>query len=239
VRRFAFFLALFVVPVLAAGCVGADARRAEALLQQAEQAQRDVRSEGFVVRFTTDAEGRSAGVAMQGGAVLKGAGAGDFYLTASGTGQLESNALSFAVMRRAGTVTVREQGRTETLPVAAAQTRLGSEVGDFTKSLDVAQYVTSVSVGETELAGRPADRIVGKLDTKALLNGIGGMGSQSLGALGVDFGGIRAVLYIPRDTHLVEVMFADLDVKVAGHKAHLHVSVALNDVDQPVDFPTL
>jgi len=241
VRLLAPILACLVAPALLAGCVGADGRYAESLLQQAAAAQQSVRSEGIVMRFTMDADGHSGGVAMEGGAYLKGPNAGDFFMRGNGTGELalSGEATNFALVRRAGVVTVHAAGRTENMPVSEADAKFGPDVVDIAKFLDIAQYVKSVSVDETTLGGRPADRIVGKLDTSSLLKGVAGFGTQALGAAGVHFGDIRAVLFVPHDTHLVEVMFADMTITAGGHKGHMHMSVAVNGINKPVSFPTL
>jgi hypothetical protein len=229
-----------------AGCIGADANRAQSLLQQAEVASQSVRSEGFVVRITFDAEGQSGGFALQGGAQLKGAGAGDFFLTGLPTGAMATSAskFTFTAVRRGSTITLRTPAGTRTVPVPQAQSQLGTNVGNPTKLLDLAQYVTSVSVDQTNLGGEPADRIVGKLDTSKLLGSVGGfdkngLAKQLFDKAGVHFGDIRAVLFVARDSHLVKVMFADMDIGAQGKNAHIHLSIALNRINQPVAFPTL
>lgn len=231
---------------LLAGCVGADATRAQALLQQAQVAQQAVRSEGFVVRLTFEADGHSAGLGMQGAAQLKGAGAGDFYLKAIPLGELATASaaqLNFTVVRRRGTVAFRTAAGTRTMSLPQAQTQLGAGVGNPTSFIDAARYVKSVSVDSTDLAGQPVDRIVGKLDTGKLMSSVGvganGFAKQLLDGAGVHVGDIRAVLFVARDTHLLKVMFADMDIHAGGKTGHMHLSIALNDVNQPVAFPTL
>ena len=51
-------------------------------------------------------------------------------------------------------------------------------------------------------------------------------------------GDIRAVLFVAEDTHLLKVMFADMDIQAGGKTAHIHLSIALNGVNRPVAFPT-
>jgi hypothetical protein len=226
--------------------MGADANRAQALLQQAQVASQSVRSEGFVMRISFDAQGHSGGFALQGGAQLKGATAGDFYLTGMPTGEMATSAtqFSFTAVRRGSTITLRTPSGTRTLPVPQAQSQLGTSVGNPTKLLDLAQYVKSVSVSSTQLGGESADRIVGKLDTSKLIGSVGGLGKsglmkQLLEKANVHFGDIRAVIFVARDTHLVKVMFADMDISAQGKQAHIHLSIALNRINQPVAFPTL
>jgi hypothetical protein len=244
-RRLPCLLALACLPLLAVACTGADANRAHALLQQAQAAQQSIRSEGFVMQLSVDAEGHSGGLAIRGGAQLKGASAGDFYLTANPTGALAAQAAQseFTVVRRGSTITVRTPAGTRTMPVPQAQSRLGIGVEDPAKLLALARYVKSVSVGSTKLDGEPADRIVGKIDTSKLLGSLGGqdrsgLAQQLLHRLGVRFGDIDAVLFLARDSHLVRVMFADMNIGAGGRKVHIHLSIVPNDVNRPVDFPT-
>src|SRR5690242_9812197 len=207
-RRFALLLAALGVSAGLSGCVGPDGPKAEALLQQAQEAQANVSSERFVMRLDVEAAGRQVSIAMQGGAYLKGPRRGDFVLTVDGSGIPGLENTTTTVVRHGATAEVRANGRTEEIPVPTAESRFGSPVG----MLDLARYVTSVSVDSSQYEGRPADRIVGKLDTQALLANAG-VASSLLGSSGVHFGDIRAVLFVPRDSHRVEVMFADLDVK--------------------------
>jgi hypothetical protein len=244
-RRLTCLLALASLPALAAGCTGADASRAQALLQQAQAAQQSVRSEGFVMQLSVAAEGRSGGLAIRGGAQLKGANAGDFYLTGQPTGSLAAQAaqFNFTVVRRGSTITVRTPAGTRTMPISQAQSRLGMGVQDLTTFLDLARYVKSVSVSSTKLDGAPSDRIAGKIDTSKLLTSLGGhdnsgLAQQLLRRLGVRFGDVDAVLFLARDTHLVRVMLADMNIRAGGHNVHIHLSIVPNGVNRPVDFPT-
>ena len=197
------------------------------------------------MQLSFDSAGRSGGFAMRGGAQLKGANAGDFYLTGQPTGALGAQAaqFDFTVVRHGSTVTVRTPAGTRTMPIPQAQSGLGTSVQDPTKLLDLARYVKSVSVGSTTLDGAPVDRIVGKIDTGKLVGSLGGLdknglAQQLLHRLGVHLGDVEAVLFLARDTHLVRVMLADMDLGAGGHKAHVHVSIVLKDVNRPVDFPT-
>src|SRR5215211_925474 len=168
-RALATALACLAVSVVASGCVGPEGRRAEALLEQAAAAQEHVVSESFVLRAGADFDGRAATIEMQGGGYLKGARAGDFYATMNGSGVSELGALDMAMSRTGDAVTVRAAGRTVPMSAPAAE----KEYGSPTDLLDLARYVKSVSVGEGSLEGRPADRIVGTLDTQAMLESAG------------------------------------------------------------------
>ncbi len=232
-RRIPALVACFGATVLLAGCIGAEGKQAETLLRRAALAQDGVTSERFVLRLDVETGGESMTMAMQGGAYLKGPSAGDFYLKLTGSAGSEGGPLNASIMQRGNVAAIEEDGRAERIPVSEAEEEFGSP----TDMLDLARYVKSVSVDGTRLRDRPADRIVGILDTKALLESSGELTTKLLGEAGVHLSDIRAVLFVPRDTHLVEVMFADFDVTVHGEKAHVHLSVALSDFDKPVPIP--
>jgi len=218
-----------------AGCSTAAGRQAEALLQRANAAHATVRSERFIVRFDIEAEGHNFTMAMQGGMYLKGPQAGDFSFIVTADGTPELNSLNMTIVRHGATATIHANGQTVTVPAPTAEQQVGSPM----QLLDLERYVKSVSVDETDLAGRPADRIVGTLDTQALLKSAASLTTKALGSSGVSFGDIRAVLFIPRDTHLMEVMFADFDVHADGQTAHMHMSIATSGYNKPVAIPSV
>jgi hypothetical protein len=232
-------LVLAASAVLLAGCSGADAQRAQQLLQQAQTAQQAVGSERLIARFDIEADGKTAQIAMQGGAYSKGPQAGDFYFTMTGAMPDGSTALDMLVEKRGSTVFLRTNGQTQQLTVPEAQQQLGSSFSDLSQLSDLERYVKAVSVSDTDLAGRPADRIVGTIDTQGLFSGVSGVSSKLLGDVGVHLGDVRVALTIPRDTHLVEAMVAEVSMSAQGHAAHLTMSLGVTDLNQPVDFPTV
>ena len=229
-KRLAVPLVVLVAAGLLAGCTAAEARRAEALLRQAQLAQRQVRTESFVLRLGVEGAGRTVSINIGGGAR-----AGDFFMQMSGSGFPGSNALDVAAERLGGTVTIRAGGQSETLPALAARTKLG--LGNVAGLVGAAQYVKSVSVDATDLDGRPADRIVGTVDMQRLIASLGGVGSSALGIGGVHVGDARVVLFVPRDTHLVEVMLVDTTISAHGQSVDMHLSLALDGVNKPLSFP--
>ena len=232
-RRIALLGATLLAPLALSGCIGVEGKQAETLLQRASAAQDVVRSERFVVRFDFEGDGHKVTMAMQGGGYLRGPRAGDFYFTMTGTGAPELNAMDIRVMRRGNVAAVRVNGQTHSMPAPKAQQQFGSP----TDMLELAKYVKSVSVDDANLGDRPADRIVGTLDTNALLKSSGNLATKLLEAEGVQISDIRAVLFVPRDTHLVEVMFADVDLTGEGHELHMHMSIATSGVNKPVAIP--
>jgi hypothetical protein len=232
-RRIALLGATLLAPLALSGCIGIEGKQAETLLQRASAAQDALKSERFVVRFDFVADGHKATMAMQGGGYLKGPHAGDFYFTMTGAGVPELRAMDVRVMRRGNVAAVRVNGQTQRMAAPAVQEQFGSP----TDMLGLAKYVKSVSVDEANLGDRPADRIVGTLDSNALLNSTGDLAKKVLESSGVQISDVRAVLFVPRDTHLVEVMFADLDITGEGHEVHMHISIATSGANKPVAIP--
>src|SRR5690349_9845771 len=152
-RRFALLLVALGVSAGLSGCVGPDGQKAEALLQRAQEAQANVSSERFVMRFDVEAEGRQVSIAMQGGAYLKGPHRGDFVFTIDGSGVPGLESMTTTVVRHGATAEIRANGRTQEIAVPTAESRYGSPVA----MLDLARYVTSVSVDSSRYDGRPAD----------------------------------------------------------------------------------
>jgi hypothetical protein len=105
--------------------------------------------------------------------------------------------------------------------------------------LGLERYVKSVTVDTADFKGRPADRIVGKIDVQHLLGSFGGAAAATLANAGVHVGDARVVLFVPRDTRLVEELSADVTIRNAGQSAKLRLSVALTSVDKPVSIPVL
>ena len=232
-RRFALLCATLLSPLALSGCIGVEGKQAEALLQRASAAQDAVQSERFVFRFDIEGEGHKLTMAMQGGGYLRGPHAGDFAFTMTGAGTPELSTMDMRVMRRGNVAAVQVNGQTRRMSVPAAQQQFGSP----TDMLQLAKYVKSVSVDPAQLGDRPADRIVGTLDTGALLQSSGSVATKLPDSAGVHISDIRTVLFVPRDTHLVEVMFADFDMSGQGHSIHMHMSIAASGVNQPVAIP--
>jgi hypothetical protein len=230
-----------LAPLLAAatlsGCSPADAQKAQQILQEAQQAQQSVNSETFLVKLSFAVDGKSAEIDMQGGGYTK---TGDFYMTMSGSMPGGTALpLDVAVVKRGGEVRLRMSGQTQTLSVAAAQQQLGGQLNTFSQFSELAKYVKDGSVSETDFQGRPADKLVGILDTQSMVASAGGTSGDLFGKLGIHLGDVRVVLFVPRDTHLVEAMIADTTMSAAGKSVRMTMSLGVTGVNQPVDFPSL
>jgi hypothetical protein len=226
------YLVLLLAAAVLAGCNPADAQKAEDILRRAQEAQQAVSSESFLLKLSFAYEDQSAEIVMQGAGYTK---SGDFYLTMSGSIPGAAAPLDLAVVRQGGAVRMRVNGRTETLSLPQAQQQLGGSIDQFAQLTQLARYVKDGSVSETDFQGRPADKLVGVLDTQALLSTAAGLFSQA----GLHLGDLRVVLFVPRDTHLVEAMLADVTLSALGKSVAMHLSLGITGVNQPVTFPTL
>jgi len=226
------YLVLVLVAAVLAGCSPADAQKAEEILRQAQQAQTALSSESFLIKLSFTYEGQSAEIDVHGAGYVK---TGDFWMTMTGSVPGTATPFDLAIVRRGGLVRLRVNGRTEELPLAQAQQQLGGTADQFAQLTELARYVKDGSVSESDFQGRPADKLVGVLDTQALLSSASGLFAQA----GLHLGDLRVVLFVPRDTHLVEAMVADVTASAAGKSVAMHLSLGIIDVDQPVTFPTL
>ena len=111
-----------------AACTGADAQKAQDLLDQSQVAAKSVRSEEFSMRMTMDSAANSAVVDVLGGMVLKGAGAGDYYATVNTEARrcLADSTSSWS--SAAPTVQLRLNGETRTMS-APGRTQAGRGSG--------------------------------------------------------------------------------------------------------------
>jgi hypothetical protein len=230
------YLALLLAAGLLAGCSPADARKAQDILHQAQQAQAALTSESFVMKMSFTYEGQSAEIVMQGAGYTK---SGDFWMTMTGSIPGESTPFDLTVVKRGELVQMRTEGRTETLSVPQAQQQLGGAVDEFSQLTELARYVKDGSVSEADFQGRPADKLVGVLDTEALFSGAAGVSKDLFSAAGLHLGDLRVVLFVPRDTHLVEAVLADVTLHAQGKSVDMNLSLGVTGVNQPVAFPTL
>ncbi len=240
--------ALAVALPLLAGCSGADAMRAQKLLQQAQQAQQQASSETFSAHLNVTMRGQAMQLQLSGGGYLKGSHAGDMYmdmhLSAPG-------ALPFSTVRVAkvgASQWLELDGKRMALPVAPGQS--GSTSASASSSalaaFDFTRYVKDVKVqGGQTLNGRAVTKIVGVLDTASLLNAFSKLGglSQATGASVPDFGGhvtdTRVVAYVDDQTHMLVAALADVSFHAGDSDAKLHLDLAITSVNRPVALPSV
>lgn len=232
-RRLTILLALAALPLLAAACTGADAKQAQDLLAQSQVAAQSVRSEGFTMQVTLTGAGESAAVDMQGGMLLKGARAGDFYATMTTSAAPGAAPVDAVMVKRGPLVQMHTNGVTRTFPFPAGskQAAAGFDLNAITP------YVKDVTVSPVDVNGQTEDKVVGTIDGDALLKSLPGVSTGVLANLGASLGEIKVSLFIPRDSHLVETALLDMNMHVAKQTMHVAMSYGVASVNKPLTFP--
>ena len=238
--------AVLVALPLLAGCSGADAVRAQQLLQQAEQAQQQASSETFSAHLKVTAKGQTMELQLSGGGYMKGSHAGDMYVDMHLSAPI---ALPFSTVRVAkvgSSMLLDLDGKREVLPVAAGQSGASPAASSGLAAFDFTRYVKDVKVeGGQTLNGRPVTKIIGVLDSASLLNAFSKLGglSQATGASVPNFSGhvsdTRVVAYVDDQTHMLVAALADVSVHADGGDANLHLDLAITSVNRPVLLPAV
>jgi hypothetical protein len=233
-------VALALTPVLAAcalaGCAGADARRAQELLQESNQALLEVKSFRFAGRMWMkgpDGVGEIS-LAMRGAATQKGAGASYLTMRAQGVPGFPET----TVVVRGQRAWMGMSGSWTPLPSPPGQTSAAAQF-DFTP------YVKDVQVESGPLLdGEPTVKIVGVLDTTAFAQGmLGQLGSLSgadsalLPDLSDVFEDTRIVLYLSETTHLPLRGLLDMAMEAQGERFEMHMDFSMKGYDRPVRIP--
>jgi hypothetical protein len=233
VRLLLVLLALIPLPLVATACTGADAQKAQDLLAQSRVAAQSVSSEGFTMKVNMDAAGQSAEVDAQGGMILKGAQAGDFFATMT-TAVPGVPSQDVVMVKRGESLEMRLNGVSHTMSLPEGMkpsTAAGFDLNAITP------YVKDVSVSTLDVNGRTEDEVTGTLDGDALLTNLPGVSKGLLANVGASLGDIKVQLFIPRDTHLVETALLDMTMHVAHQSMHMNMSYAVTSVNQPLTFP--
>ena len=239
-------LAAFAVALpLLAGCSGADAVRAQQLLQQAQQAQQQASSETFSAHLNVTMHGQAMQLELSGGGYMKGSQAGDMYMDMHLSAPV---AMPFSTVRvaKVGTSQWLElDGKRMALPSQSAQTGSTSTSTSPLAAFDFTRYVKDVKVqGGQTLNGRAVTKIVGVLDTASLLSAFSKLGglSQTTGASMPNLGGhvtdTRVVAYVDDQTHMLVAALADVSFHAGGEDAKLHLDLAITSVNRPVALPS-
>jgi len=232
-RLLLVLLALISLPLVATACTGADAQKAEDLLAQSRIAAQSVSSEGFTMKVSMDAVGKSVEVDAQGGMILKGTGAGDFFATMV-TAAPGIPSQDIVMVKRGGSLRMRLNGVSHSVSLPAGmkpQAAAGFDLNAITP------YVKDVSVTTLDVNGRTEDEVTGTLDGDALMSNLPGVSKGLLSNLGASLGDIKVQLFIPRDSHLVETALLDMTMHVAKQSLHMSMSYAVTSVNQPLTFP--
>jgi hypothetical protein len=234
-RRVVAFVALTALAVAVAGCSGADAQEAQALLAQSQAAVDKVRSATFTAKLWTEGGPQEFSLTMSGGAYSKGKHAGDFYVTVS-SGERPFEDVVVVQQNGRASATVGGMVLSNGLPAAPADQAIGI--------VQLDPYVKDVEVEHGILIGTESTtKITGVLDTEAFVKGSLGSLPQlaGLGDSGLDvaeaFGDTRAVFYLSEATLLPVRALVDLPIDVMGEEVVLHLDFAYTSLDEPLRFP--
>jgi hypothetical protein len=233
VRLLLVLLALIPLPLVATACTGADAQKAQDLLAQSRVAAQSVSAEGFTMKVSMDAAGKSVDVEAQGGMILKGAQTGDFFATMT-TAVPGASPQDVVMVKRGGMLEMRVNGVRRTLPLPAGMKPTAAAGFDLNA---ITPYVKDVSVSTVDVNGRTEDEVTGTLDGDALLSNLPGLSKSLLANVGASLGDIKVQLFIPRDSHLVETALLGMTMHVAKQSLHVSLSYAVTSVNQPLTFP--
>jgi hypothetical protein len=236
-RRAIALLLLVAAAASAAGCSGADAQEAQALLAQSDAAWADVTSATFSMRLWTSGAPQDFSVTMSGGGYSKGKHAGDFYMLATADNVGFGD---YTLVNRNGRLSMSVDGqRSITVATPTPQTN-PIQVVNFT------EYVKEVRVEHgKELDGQSMTKLTGVIDTGGVVDEtLSSLGQVSqLGGGGVDLskvlGDTHVVLYISDASHLPMRGLIDIPVNMAGTKITMHMDFAYTSVNEPVTFPGL
>jgi hypothetical protein len=242
-------LALAVLTLVAAGCAGAEGRRGQELLQQAEAAEKNVSSATFELELNATHEGQRVGLSLRGGGYSKGKRAGDMFLEATTSGALGAHDFAFVADR--GRLSMKTNGTWQTMPGSASLRSslgtMGSRDLGSAAFLELARYVKEVRVTEGQsVNGEPTATISGTIDTAGLVQGVAkleglselaGGAAPDLSELSNYLGDTRVAIAFSERTHLIRGAVVNLTVDAQGQKSDLQLVYRLRDVNKPVRFP--
>lgn len=234
-RRVLALLLLTAAAAVAAGCSGADAKEAQAILVQSNAAFAEVRSATFTARMSLTGGPEELSMTMSGGGYAHGRSAGDFYVLAT------SDNLGFrdlVLVSRSGRVSMSVDGH----PIGDVPVP-NSTADNPIQLVDFSEYVKDVDVEHDKLIdGELMTKLTGVIDTAGLAKGaladVTGAGGDGLD-LSKSLGDTRIVLYLSEATHLPMRGLVDVPMEVAGQKIAMHLDFAYTSYDQKVEFPPL
>jgi hypothetical protein len=231
-RRPALLATLLLATLGVAGCAGADGQRAQELLVLSNRAMARVDTFRFSGRMTMEMPTGSFTFTMTGAGRQSGKTAAIVTMNADGV-----PGFPMSVVTRGDVVWTKMAGGTWVRSVAPAGQATGLEQFDFTP------YVKDVDVEEgQQIAGEPAVKLSGVLDTSAMVQGMlgqfgpllgGGDMSQVLDGLG----DTRVVLYVSERTYVPLHTLVDMTIEAGGQSADMHLDFTITGVNEPVKIP--
>lgn len=254
-RRTLTVLAALLAGVAAAGCASLpgtsaeDAAAAKETLERASAAMETIESLRFSLVATGEANGEQFSMRMQGGGYVKGKHAGDMALD----GTIEAPgipAMSIELISRDGTMYVNMGSGWQSMPGTTAGLDGGNDGGAGLESslagFDLTQYVRDVRVERhTTFLGEPVTKIVGTIDTQALISGMFDQLGTNLSALGPaastdaleGLGDVHAELYVSETTDYLRAAHVSLTLEQDGQTATIDLTFTLLDVNEKIPLP--
>jgi hypothetical protein len=239
-------IGLLLLTLLAAGCAGAEARRAQELLRDAESALAGARTLHYEADLAVEGPGVSGVVRLRGAAKRSRGGAYDQVLRVS-TEMPGAPAFSGEIVVRGGTAWLRIDGRWLPAGSAGSPSTAGLERLGPDALAQLAPFIEDVSVEEGQIvAGRKAVVITCRIDTAGLLReavrldeaeAVPGLGAM-LGELLDGLGDVDAVLVLDERTRMLRAARLTLALEADGQMVELRISLRVTGVDRPVRIPS-
>ncbi|MGH3043149.1 MAG: LolA family protein [Gaiellaceae bacterium] len=231
-RRAAVLAMLLLATLGVAGCAGADGQRAQELLSQSNQALAQVETFRFSGQMTMEMPVGSFTFTMTGAGRQTGTPASIVTMRADGV-----PGFPLSVVSRGDVVWTKMADGAWVRSVAPAGQATGLEQFDFTP------FVKDVEVEDgQEIAGEPAVKLTGVLDTSAMVEGMLGqfgplMGGGDMSQVLDGLGDTRVVLYISERSHLPLHTLVDMTIEAGGQSADMHLDFTITGVNEPVKIP--
>jgi hypothetical protein len=245
VIRLSAFVA--VAALVLSGCSGEEGKRAQVLLQQAEQAQAELRSTTFEADLSFVMDGKQIELTLDGAASKQGA-----AFSMHATGIPEADGRDMQVVVRGNRARVDDgSGTWKSMPVPQQMNGVSGSMGADAFQ-ELARYVKDVRVAEhQQIGGKLVTTIAGELDTAGMLKAftklgaLSGTGGESdafafdLDDLGLEIGDIKAVLSIDEGTQLLDSALVTLGIEAQGKTLELELRYRLTSANEPVALPSV
>jgi hypothetical protein len=166
--------------------------------------------------------------------------AGSFTFTMTGAGRQTGTPASIVTMRADGIpgfpLSVVTHGDVVWTKMAdGAWARSVAPTGQATglEQFDFTPYVKDVEVDDgQQVAGEPAVKLTGVLDTRAMVEGMLGQFGPLVGG-----GDVSQMLYVSERSHLPLHTLVDMTIEAGGQSADMHLDFTITGVNEPVKIP--
>jgi hypothetical protein len=230
---------LLAAVLLLAGCSTEEGRRAQELLQQAEQAQAALVSSTFDGSMSISFGGMDMRVVFEGATSRDGE-----WISVRTNGAPDGDDMALEVLARGGRGWMKLDGRWQTMPLPTGS---GSKPTLSAAAFqELTRYVEAVRVTEHQLvAGKAVTTIAGDIDTEAMVEAFMQLGSLApegasldLSELGLEIGDIHAVLTIDERTRLLDSALITFAMSAEGKSAEIELRYRLSSANEPVSLPS-